>query len=231
MGAMPDLILLRHGESTYNRANLFTGWIDCDLTERGVEEARRAGEKLASLGIEPDICLTSLLKRAIVSAEIVLSELNRSWIPVERNWRLNERHYGALQGLNKKQTAEKYGEDQVHIWRRSYDIPPPLLDDHALDEMKRDPRYQGIGLDELPRGESLADVLKRMEPYWQETVIPLIAASKSVIIVAHGNSLRALVKHLENLDSEQIMAYEIPTGQPIIYRIENSLEIQTKSVL
>ncbi|MDJ0927479.1 MAG: 2,3-diphosphoglycerate-dependent phosphoglycerate mutase [Gammaproteobacteria bacterium] len=215
------LVLCRHGQSLWNRENLFTGWTDVDLTEQGVREAREAGRQLGELGIEFDIAFTSVLKRAIRTLWLILDEMDLMWIPVERAWQLNERHYGGLQGLDKAQTAAKHGADQVHIWRRSYDIPPPVLD--ASDERHpgQDPRYAGIA--NLPGSESLKDTLLRVEPYWQATIVPRLQAGDDVLIAAHGNSLRALMKMLDNISDQDITGLNIPTGVPILYELDDQL--------
>ncbi|MDD4903212.1 MAG: 2,3-diphosphoglycerate-dependent phosphoglycerate mutase [Candidatus Bipolaricaulis sp.] len=220
---MHRLVLLRHGESTWNRENRFTGWTDVDLSERGLEEAHAAGRLLEAEDFAFGIAYTSVLKRAIRTLWIVLDEMDRMWIPVERSWRLNERHYGALQGLNKAETAEKFGEEQVHVWRRSYDVPPPAL---APDDPRypgRDPRYAGLGSDELPLTECLKDTVERFLPYWHKTIAPAVAAGRSVLVVAHGNSLRALVKYLDRIPDEEIPALNIPTGIPLVYELDGRL--------
>src|SRR5918911_1108689 len=211
---MRKLVLVRHGESTWNRENRFTGWTDVDLAPSGVDEARNAGRLLKSGGYEFDIAFTSVLKRAIRTLWIALDELDRMWLPVEKHWRLNERHYGALQGLNKAEMAAKFGEKQVHIWRRSYDTPPPELsaDDERYEA--RDPRYSGV---QVPRTECLKDTVARVIPYWDSTIAPAVRSGKRVLIAAHGNSLRALVKHLDGLSDEAIMKENVPTGIPLVY--------------
>jgi 2,3-bisphosphoglycerate-dependent phosphoglycerate mutase len=220
---MKKLVLLRHGESTWNRENRFTGWTDVDLSERGLEEAHAAGKLLKAEGFAFDIAYTSLLKRAIRTLWIVLDEMDEMWIPVERSWRLNERHYGALQGLNKAETAEKFGEEQVHVWRRSYDIPPPALEADDPRYPGRDPRYASLRTTELPLTECLKDTVERFLPYWHETIAPKVAAGKSVLIVAHGNSLRALVKYLDRVTDEDITTLNIPTGIPLVYQLDDRL--------
>ena len=212
------LILLRHGQSTWNKSNQFTGWMDVELTDLGREEGRRAGELLAQSGLLPDIQFTSLLRRAIHTANLALEVAERDWIDVKRSWRLNERHYGALQGLNKAETLEKYGEEQFMTWRRSFDTPPPPLDDDNEFSQARDPRYADLG-DELPRTECLKDVIERMLPYWESDVTPDLAAGKTVLVTAHGNSLRALVKHLDGISDDDIAALNIPTGIPLVYEL------------
>lgn len=215
------LILCRHGQSDWNLKNLFTGWMDVDLTERGIEEAKEAGRVLADAGYRFDVAYTSVLKRAIRTLWLILDEMDLMWIPVKRSWRLNERHYGALQGLNKAETAEKYGEDQVHIWRRSYDTPPPPLDTDDERHPRFDHRYAGIA--DLPATESLATTLERVVPYWDDEVAPQLLAGKDVLIAAHGNSLRALVKMLDAVSDEEITGFNIPTGIPLAYELDEDL--------
>ena len=271
---MATLVLLRHGESTWNRENRFTGWTDVDLTERGVAEARRAGQQLEQEGLRFDVAYTSVLKRAIRSLWIVLDELDQMWIPVHRSWRLNERHYGALQGLNKTETAQKYGDQQVLVrtlwivldeldqmwipvhrswrlnerhygalqglnktetaqkygdqqvleWRRSYDKPPPILDINDERFPGRDPRYADLNSRDIPRTECLADTVARFLPYWRETIAPQVVAGKRVIVAAHGNSLRALVKYLDDVSDEDIVSLDIPTGVPLVYELDDALK-------
>ncbi len=221
---MMKLVLLRHGESTWNKENRFTGWTDVPLSEKGLQEAREAGRLLRSEKLTFDIAFTSVLKRAIKTLWIALEEMDLMWIPVINHWRLNERHYGALQGLNKAETAEKHGMDQVKIWRRSYDIPPPML---AKDDDRypgRDPRYARLKPEELPLTESLKDTVARFLPYWHETIAPVVREGKSVIIAAHGNSLRALVKYLDNIPESEIVGLNIPTGIPLVYELDNDLK-------
>ncbi len=221
---MRRLVLIRHGQSTWNQENRFTGWVDVDLTERGVSEARAGGRLLAEDGFRFDLCYTSVLKRGIRTLWWVLDELDQMWLPVERDWRLNERHYGALQGLNKSETAEKHGADQVLVWRRSYDTPPPRLDLDDPQHPSRDARYAGIDPDRLPRSESLKCTVERFLPLWHETIAPQIRAGKRVLIVAHGNSLRALVKYLDSVSDEEIVGLNIPTGIPLVYDLDESLK-------
>ncbi|WP_049167431.1 phosphoglyceromutase [Corynebacterium propinquum] len=209
------LILLRHGQSTWNESNQFTGWVDVDLTARGENEARRAGELIATAGLKPEIVYTSLLRRAIRSANIALSAANRHWIPVVRNWRINERHYGALQGLNKAETRDKYGEDQFMSWRRSYDTPPPELADDSQYSQAGDPRYADV--ENPPRTECLKDVVARAIPYFESEILPRLREGQTVLLAAHGNSLRALVKHLDQISDEDIAGLNIPTGMPLVY--------------
>jgi len=220
---MHKVVLLRHGESTWNKENRFTGWHDADLTDRGREEAREAGRLLKEGGYVFDVAFTSVLKRAIKTLGIALDTLDQLWIPVIKSWKLNERSYGALQGLNKAETAAKHGEAQTKIWRRSFDIPPPAL---TLDDERHpshDPRYKDLKPGDLPLTESLKDTIARFMPYWHEAIAPTIASGKRVIIAAHGNSLRALVKHLSHIPDDEITSLEIPTGQPIVYELDDAL--------
>ena len=220
---MLRLVLLRHGESTWNKDNRFTGWTDVDLTENGRAEAREAGRLMAAEKFEFDVAYTSVLKRAIRTLSIALDEMDCLWLPVQRSWRLNERHYGALQGLNKAETAAKFGEDQVKIWRRSYDIPPPPLDANDPRFPGKDRRYKDLKPSELPLTECLKDTVDRFLPYWHETISPTIKAGKQVIIAAHGNSLRALVKYLDNISDGDIVELNIPTGIPLVYDLDAAL--------
>jgi 2,3-bisphosphoglycerate-dependent phosphoglycerate mutase len=215
------LVLCRHGQSDWNLKNLFTGWTDVDLTEKGVNEAQEAGRLLKELGFNFDIAFTSVLKRAIRTLWLMLDEMDTMWIPVVRDWRLNERHYGALQGLNKAETAAKYGDEQVHIWRRSYDTPPPELELDDERHPSHDPRYAGIP--DLPATESLALTLERVRPSWHELVVPELLAGNDVLIAAHGNSLRALVKMLDDVSDEEITGFNIPTGVPLSYELDDDL--------
>jgi 2,3-bisphosphoglycerate-dependent phosphoglycerate mutase len=221
---MPTLVLLRHGESDWNRENRFTGWTDVDLSHKGREEAADAGKVLSAAGLTFDVAYTSVLKRAIRTLWIAMDEMDLLWVPVFRSWRLNERHYGALQGLNKSETAEKFGEDQVKIWRRSYDIPPPPLD--ATDERYpgHDPRYRHLGPEELPLTECLKDTVARFLPYWEQHIAPAVREGKKVLIAAHGNSLRALVKYLGDISEEEIVNLNIPTGMPLVYELDSNLK-------
>lgn len=221
---MTKLVLLRHGESIWNKENLFTGWYDVDLSEQGKAEAKRAGELLKAEGFTFDVAFTSVLKRAIRTLWIAMDEMDLLWVPVERSWRLNERHYGALQGLNKAQTAEKYGDEQVLIWRRSYDVPPPPLEETDPRYPGFDPRYAGLSKFDLPKAECLKDTVERFLPYWHETIAPIIKSGKKVIIAAHGNSLRALVKYLDNVSDEAIVGLNIPTGVPLVYELDDDLK-------
>jgi len=220
---MHKLVLLRHGESVWNKANLFTGWTDVDLSEGGVLEARQAGELLQKEGLAFDTAFTSVLKRAIRTLWIVQDRMDLMWIPVHISWRLNERHYGALQGLNKAETAARHGEEQVHIWRRSYDVRPPALDRTDERYPGKDPRYQGLKEGEIPVTECLKDTVERFMPFWRETVVPVIREGKRVILAAHGNSLRALVKFLDNVSDEDIPGVNIPTGIPLVYELDDDL--------
>jgi 2,3-bisphosphoglycerate-dependent phosphoglycerate mutase len=220
---MIRLVLLRHGESTWNKENRFTGWTDVDLSERGREEARAAGQLLKAGGYTFDLAFTSVLKRAIRTLWTALDELDLLWIPVTKDWRLNERHYGALQGLNKAETAAKHGDAQIKIWRRSYDIPPPPLTKDDERYPSRDPRYAGVDPARLPLTESLKDTVDRFLPYWHEAIAPAIRSGKRVVIAAHGNSLRALVKYLDNMSEADIVELNIPTGIPLVYELNDDL--------
>ena len=221
---MHKVVLLRHGESTWNKENRFTGWTDVDLSEKGISEAHKAGKLLKSEGYKFDIAYTSVLKRAIKTLWITLEEMDLMWIPVVRNWRLNERHYGDLQGLNKAETAKKFGEDQVKIWRRSYDTPPPSLQKDDERYPGKDARYAGLTVAELPLTECLKDTVARFVPYWEETIAPTIKEGKKVVIAAHGNSLRALVKYLDNIPEDEIVGLNIPTGIPLVYELDENLK-------
>jgi len=214
------LVLLRHGESEWNAKNLFTGWVDVDLSATGEDEARRGGELLRAAGLLPDVVFTSVLRRAIRTSELALHAADRHWIPVSRSWRLNERHYGALQGKNKKQTLEEFGEEQFMLWRRSYDTPPPPLPDDDEFSQAADPRYAQLPPELRPRTECLADVVHRMLPYWYDTLVPAVRTGQTVLVAAHGNSLRALVKHLDGISDEAIAALNIPTGIPLRYDLD-----------
>ena len=217
---MPTLVLIRHGQSAWNLENRFTGWWDVDVTEKGVEEARAAGRLMAEKGLDFDQCYTSLQTRAIKTLNLALEEMGRLWLPVEKDWRLNERHYGGLTGLNKAETAEKHGDDQVKIWRRSFDIPPPAMEAGSAFDLSADRRYAGIA---IPATESLKDTIARVLPYWDTVIAPDLKAGKRVLISAHGNSLRALVKHLSGISDEEITGLEIPTGQLIDDRLADDL--------
>ena len=228
---MMELVFIRHGFSEWNAKNLFTGWRDVNLTERGVEEAKTAGQKLLNAGFEFDIAFTSVLTRAIKTCNIVLEESHQLWIPQVKNWRLNERHYGELQGLDKKATAEKYGDEQVHIWRRSYDTLPPLLDPKDPNSAHNDRRYAHLPADVIPDGENLKVTLERVLPFWEDQIAPALLSGKRVLVVAHGNSLRALAKHIEGISDADIMDLEIPTGQPLVYKLDDNLKVIEKSYL
>jgi 2,3-bisphosphoglycerate-dependent phosphoglycerate mutase len=221
---MHKLVLLRHGESTWNRENRFTGWVDVGLTEQGQAEARAAGELLRREGFVIDVAFTSVLRRAIKTLWIALEEMDRMWIPVRHSWRLNERHYGALQGLNKAETAAKFGEAQVKIWRRAYDTPPPALSENDARLIGSDPRYAELESSVVPKTECLKDVVSRFLPYWHEAITPAIRSGHRVIIVAHGNSLRALVKYLDEVSDQDIVDLNIPTGQPLVYELNDKLQ-------
>lgn len=221
---MYKVVLLRHGESVWNKENRFTGWTDVDLSEKGVVEAQEAGKILKTEGFSFDLAYTSVLKRAIKTLNIVLEEMDLLWLPVTKNWRLNERHYGALQGLNKAEIAEHHGSEQVHLWRRSYDVPPPALDEDDERFPGRDPRYRDLERRELPHTECLKDTVERFLPYWHDEIGPTINSGKRVIIAAHGNSLRALVKYLDEISDEEIPALNIPTGVPLIYELDEDLK-------
>ena len=216
------LVLLRHGESEWNAKNLFTGWVDVGLSEKGRAEAVRGGQLLGEAGLRPDVVHTSLLRRAIRTAELALDEIDLGWLPVRRSWRLNERHYGALQGLNKAETREKYGDEQFMRWRRSYDVPPPALDDGSEWSQADDPRYANL-LEVLPRTECLADVVERMLPYWYDALVPDLRLGRVVLVAAHGNSLRALVKHLDGMSEQAVVSLNIPTGIPLLYELDDSM--------
>jgi 2,3-bisphosphoglycerate-dependent phosphoglycerate mutase len=220
---MPELVLLRHGESTWNLENRFTGWTDVDLTDKGRSEAVAAGKVMAGEGLEFDLVHTSLLLRAIKTADLALEAMGLHWLPVERHWRLNERHYGALQGLDKKETAELHGIDQVKVWRRSYDIPPPPLEPSDERHPRHDPRYAVLAPEQVPATECLADVVERMLPYWYDRIVPQLRQDLRVLVVAHGNSLRALVKHLDGVSDEAIVELNIPTGIPLHYTLDQDL--------
>ncbi|MDZ7599144.1 MAG: 2,3-diphosphoglycerate-dependent phosphoglycerate mutase [Desulfobacterales bacterium] len=221
---MFQLVLLRHGESVWNRENRFTGWTDVDLTPKGVAEAGDAARLLSAEGFTFDVAYTSVLKRAIRTLWIVMDAMDLMWIPVIRNWRLNERHYGALQGLNKAETAARHGEEQVHVWRRSYDIPPPPLDPGDERHPGRDPRYRDLAPEEVPCTESLKDTVGRFMPYFHQEIAPAVRQGRRVLIAAHGNSLRALVKHLDALSDQAVTTLNIPTGVPLVYELDNSLK-------
>jgi 2,3-bisphosphoglycerate-dependent phosphoglycerate mutase len=217
---MPTLVLIRHGQSAWNLENRFTGWWDVDVTEKGVGEARAAGQLMKAKGLDFDQTFTSLQSRAIKTLNLALEEMGRLWLPVEKDWRLNERHYGGLTGLDKAETAAKHGDEQVHIWRRSFDIPPPVLEAGSAYDLSQDRRYAGIA---VPQTESLKDTIARVLPYWDGRIAPALRDGQRVLISAHGNSLRALVKHLSNIPDDEITSLEIPTGQPIVYELDADL--------
>ncbi len=221
---MKKIVLLRHGESLWNKENRFTGWTDVDLSPQGVEEAREAGKLLAKEGLRFDLAHASVLKRAIRTLWIVLEELDQVWLPQHLSWRLNERHYGALQGLNKAETAAQYGEAQILAWRRSYDVPPPALNRHDARFPGNDPRYATLASEEIPLTECLKDTVARFLPYWNDTIAPQVKAGQRVIVAAHGNTLRALVKHLENISESDIVGLNIPTGIPLVYELTDGLQ-------
>jgi 2,3-bisphosphoglycerate-dependent phosphoglycerate mutase len=219
---MPRLVLVRHGQSQWNLENRFTGWWDVGLSEKGVAEAAAAGELMKAKGFEFDVCFTSVLTRAILTLDIALEAMDRLWLPVFKHWRLNERHYGGLTGLNKQEMREKVGEVQVKIWRRSFDIPPPPLEADSPYNVSRDRRYSGV---EVPATESLKDTIERVLPYWDEAIAPALMSGQRVLISAHGNSIRALVKHLSGLGDEEVVGVEIPTGQPLVYELDDDLRL------
>jgi 2,3-bisphosphoglycerate-dependent phosphoglycerate mutase len=225
---MPTLVLIRHGQSAWNLENRFTGWWDVNLTDQGIAEAKAAGELMAAKGFDFDICYTSFQTRAIKTLNLALEAMGRLWLPVEKDWRLNERHYGGLTGLNKAETAARHGEDQVKIWRRSFDIPPPVLEAGSEFDLGADRRYAGIA---IPNTESLKDTIARVLPYWESTIAPNLKAGKRVLISAHGNSLRALVKHLSGISDDEITGLEIPTGQPIVYELADDLTAKDRYYL
>ena len=228
---MKKLVFVRHGLSEWNALNLFTGWEDVDLSETGVQEAKDAGKKIAEAELHFDIAYTSYLKRAIKTCHFVLEESNQLYIPEIKSWRLNERHYGALQGLNKQETADKYGADQVQLWRRSYDTLPPLLDETDPKSAANDPKYALLDKRSIPGGENLKVTLERVVPFWEDHIAPSLLKNETVLVAAHGNSLRALAKHIENISDEDIMALEIPTGQPLVYELNDDLSLNKKYYL
>jgi len=224
-------VLLRHGESGWNRENRFTGWTDVDLTEKGVEEARAAGRLLRSEGFDFDFTFTSVLTRAIRTLNLALEQMDRVWLPVEKDWRLNERHYGALQGLNKAETAAKFGEDQVLVWRRSYDIPPPALEAGDERDAGRDRRYAGLKAGEIPRTECLKDTVARVVPYWSERIAPRVARGERILVAAHGNSLRALIKYFDGMSDEAIVKENVPTAIPLVYEFDDAMKARGRRYL
>ncbi|MBR7065003.1 MAG: 2,3-diphosphoglycerate-dependent phosphoglycerate mutase [Treponema sp.] len=222
---MTKLVLVRHGESEWNKLNLFTGWTDVDLSEKGIAEAKSAGQLLKSEGFDFDVCYTSFLKRAIHTLNHILDEMDRAWLPVVKTWKLNERHYGALQGLNKAETAQKYGEEQVKIWRRSFDVKPPALEESDERSAKKQAMYRTVSEKDLPMTESLETTIKRVIPFYEQVIKNDMQAGKRVIIAAHGNSLRALVKYLDNVSNEEILNINIPTGSPLVYEFDDSFKV------
>ncbi len=228
---VPNLVLVRHGQSQWNLENRFTGWIDIPLTEQGVAEAHSAGQQIREAGIEFDAAWTSVLKRAIHTLWIILDEIDAPWLPVHRDWRLNERHYGGLQGLNKAETAAQHGDEQVHIWRRSYDVPPPPLNDDHADHPRFDRRYAQIAAERLPAAESLKLTLERVLPCWQSEIAPALQSGQRLLVAAHGNSIRAIVKHLESISDDEITQLNIPTGMPLAYTLDPDLNVLDRRYL
>ena len=228
---MKRLVIVRHGESEWNQKNLFTGWVDVELSDNGREEAKRAGKALKEAGIDFDICFTSYLKRAINTQQIILKEMEREWLPVFKSYKLNERHYGALSGLNKKETAEKYGDDQVKIWRRSFDVRPPMMEEDNQYNSLKNPAYRDVDPAEVPMCESLKDTIARTVPYFEKEIKPLVMEGKRVMIAAHGNSLRSLIKYFENISDEEIINVEIPTGTPLVYEFDDNFNVTNKYYL
>ncbi|EFE90638.1 2,3-bisphosphoglycerate-dependent phosphoglycerate mutase [Oribacterium sp. oral taxon 078 str. F0262] len=228
---MHTLVLIRHGESEWNLENRFTGWTDVDLTEKGISEAKSAGRLLRESGFDFDLCYTSYLKRAIHTLNHVLDNMDRVWLPVQKSWKLNERHYGALQGLNKSETAEKYGEEQVRIWRRSFDVKPPVLDPEDKRSPKLQEQYRGVKPENLPLTESLKDTVARVVPYYEKEILPEMRCGKRVLIAAHGNSLRALIMYFEKLTEEEIVSVNVPTGTPLVYRLDDEGKVIEKYYL
>ncbi|MGP1480439.1 MAG: 2,3-diphosphoglycerate-dependent phosphoglycerate mutase [Hoylesella enoeca] len=228
---MKRLVIVRHGESEWNQKNLFTGWVDVELSDKGRAEAKRAGQALRNAGIDFDICFTSYLRRAINTQQIILKEMDREWLPVYKSFKLNERHYGALSGLNKKETAEKYGEEQVHIWRRSFDVRPPKMKDDNPYNSRKNPAYRDVPAQEVPMCESLKDTIARTVPYFEQEIKPLVMAGKRVMIAAHGNSLRSLIKYFEHISDEEIVNVEIPTGTPLVYEFDDNFNVIKKYYL
>lgn len=228
---MKRLVIVRHGESEWNQKNLFTGWVDVELSDNGREEAKRAGKALKEAGIDFDICFTSYLKRAINTQQIILKEMEREWLPVFKSYKLNERHYGALSGLNKKETAEKYGDEQVKIWRRSFDVRPPMMEEDNQYNSLKNPAYRNVDPAEVPMCESLKDTIARTVPYFEKEIKPLVMEGKRVMIAAHGNSLRSLIKYFENISDEEIINVEIPTGTPLVYEFDDNFNVTNKYYL
>lgn len=228
---MKKLVIIRHGESEWNQKNLFTGWVDVELSDKGRAEAKHAGVLLREAGIDFDVCFTSYLRRAINTQQIILKEMDREWLPVIKSYKLNERHYGALSGLNKKETAEKYGDEQVHLWRRSFDVRPPMMEDSNPYNSRKNPAYRDVPTQEVPLCESLKDTIARTVPYYESDIKPLIQAGKRIMIAAHGNSLRSLIKHFENISDDDIVSVEIPTGTPLVYEFDDDLNFVKKYYL
>lgn len=228
---MKRLVIVRHGESEWNQKNLFTGWVDVELSDNGREEAKRAGKALKEAGIDFDICFTSYLKRAINTQQIILKEMEREWLPVFKSYKLNERHYGALSGLNKKETAEKYGDEQVKIWRRSFDVRPPMMEEDNQYNSLKNPAYRNVDPAEVPMCESLKDTIARTVPYFEKEIKPLVMEGKRVMIAAHGNSLRSLIKYFENISDDEIINVEIPTGTPLVYEFDDNFNVTNKYYL
>lgn len=228
---MKRLVIVRHGESEWNQKNLFTGWVDVELSDNGREEAKRAGKALKEAGIDFDICFTSYLKRAINTQQIILKEMEREWLPVFKSYKLNERHYGALSGLNKKETAEKYGDEQVKIWRRSFDVRPPKMEEDNQYNSLKNPAYRDVDPAEVPMCESLKDTIARTVPYFEKEIKPLVMEGKRVMIAAHGNSLRSLIKYFENISDDEIINVEIPTGTPLVYEFDDNFNVTNKYYL
>ncbi|WP_299322011.1 2,3-diphosphoglycerate-dependent phosphoglycerate mutase [Parasphingopyxis sp.] len=225
---MPQLVLVRHGQSEWNLQNRFTGWWDVDLTDKGIAEAKAAGVLMREKGVDHDLCFTSFQTRAIKTLNLALAEMDRLWLPVEKNWQLNERHYGGLTGLNKQEMRDKHGDEQVHIWRRSFDTPPPPMEDGSEYDLSTDRRYNGV---DVPKSESLKNTIQRVLPYWEARIAPVLKAGQRVLISAHGNSLRALVKHLSEIPDDEITGLEIPTGQPIVYDLADDLSANERYYL
>lgn len=225
---MPQLVLVRHGQSQWNLENRFTGWWDVDLTDKGVAEAVAAGALMRDKGVDHDLCFTSFQTRAIRTLNLALAEMDRLWLPVEKHWRLNERHYGGLTGLNKQEMRDKHGDEQVHVWRRSFDTPPPPMEDGSEYDLSKDRRYEGV---DVPKSESLKNTIERVLPYWEARIAPALKEGKRVLISAHGNSLRALVKHLSEIPDDEITGLEIPTGQPIVYNLADDLSANERYYL
>ena len=228
---MHKLVLVRHGESLWNQENRFTGWQDVDLSAKGFEEAQKAGKSLVQAGFQFDRAYTSVLKRALRTLWIIQDQMDTLWLPVHKEWRLNERHYGALTGLNKAETAAQHGEEQVKIWRRSYDVPPPLLSEEDSRHPKFDPKYKNVSPELLPRGESLKDTVARVMPLWEQEIVPKIKMGQKLLLVAHGNSIRALIQHLENMSQAEIMEVNMPTGIPMVYTLDANLKVTGKEFL